>query len=463
MVEGAGQQQRKAPKLRHRKPNRVPQIVVVTINVFLALCCFAGAAGLIIGQRFLNDTLKTDAIASPSTTTTRPPRPGGSTDDTSSPGTNDSGAPQPTAAPEDFPVANPDARNFLVTGADNNACDDDDEEIPVGQRPAGERSDTIMVMRVDPSNDRAAILSFPRDLRVKIAGTNSKNKINSAYSMNDPQRLVDTIYLNFGIKIDHYIQIDFCAFKVLVDAVGGVAVPFPYAVRDLKNTGLDIPQPGCATLDGHHALQYVRSRHLRYLDPATNTYKEDLSADYGRIARQQDFLRRAVSKVLSQGFDIGVARSLIEVATKYVVTDPELTVRKQLEFAGVLRDIEPADIVTYRVEGTGKLVSGTSFIEPNLGTSNMKGILAIFRGEAELPSATSTTAAASNVRATGSAAESPAAATTATTATATTATTAQPTAQTTATTATTGGATPATATIDQPISGIVPPADVFCE
>ena len=169
------------------------------------------------------------------------------------------------------------------------------------------------------------MLSFPRDLWVKIAGTNKSSRINSAYKVNEPQRLVETIQNNFYIPIDHYIQIDFCAFKTLVDAVGGVAVPFEYPAMD-ANTNLNVPEAGCYNFDGDSALAYVRSRHYQYLDPETDTYKEDPASDYGRIARQQDFLRRAVAKVVSQGpFDIDVARGLIDVATKYVVTDPDLT------------------------------------------------------------------------------------------------------------------------------------------
>ena len=81
----------------------------------------------------------------------------------------------------------------------------------------GERSDTIMVMRIDPSTKQGAVLSFPRDLWVDIPGR-APNRINAAYIKDDPQRLIDTIYQNFGVPIDHYIQVDFCAFKTIVEA-----------------------------------------------------------------------------------------------------------------------------------------------------------------------------------------------------------------------------------------------------
>ena len=177
--------------------------------------------------------------------------------------------PRPRAPTATFPDADPEAQNFLITGADNGACIDPDSPYAgaFGDREGmGERSDTIMVLRVDPDADRVAVLSFPRDLYVDIAGSGSKSRINSAYRRDDPQRLIDTIFENFGIPIDHYIQVDFCAFKTLVDAVGGVAVPFEFPARD-ENTGLNVPTTGCFVFDGEHALAYVRSRHYEYEDP----------------------------------------------------------------------------------------------------------------------------------------------------------------------------------------------------
>ena len=80
------------------------------------------------------------------------------------------------------------------------------------------------------------MLSFPRDLWVKIPGHGTQ-RINGAYSRDDPQLLIDTIKNEFGVGVDHYIQIDFCAFQRIVEGVGGVSVPLPYPVRD-TSTGL---------------------------------------------------------------------------------------------------------------------------------------------------------------------------------------------------------------------------------
>ncbi len=255
---------------------------------------------------------------------------------------------------ETFPPAEPGARNILITGADNNAClDPDSPYAPAfGNRSSsGERSDTIMMWRVNPATNQVAVLSFPRDLWLKIDGRSSKGRINEAYTRDDPQRLVNTIEQNFGIQTDHYVQVDFCAFKELVDAVGGVAVPFENGVRD-GNTGLAVAEdnPGCFTFSGEHALAYVRSRKLEYFDTETQTWKRDGTSDLGRISRQQDFIRRVGDQLLANVFSPSVVRSLFDVSREYIVTDSGLTPDKILELSGVLANTDPSEITTYQIE-----------------------------------------------------------------------------------------------------------------
>jgi LCP family protein required for cell wall assembly len=381
----------------HRRArHRAVHWAVLMFNVVAVLACFVGAGILIVGQQFLTQTQKSAAIQAPPTQVSSAPikpasatnPPGGSTVtivDNTTGTTIAAGIPTTT---EPFPQADPQAQNFLITGSDNRACPDANTANPVPNRDTlGERSDTIMIMRVDPSTSRAAVLSFPRDLWVKIDGSNSKSRINSAYVLNDPQKMINTIYANFGVPIQHSIQVDFCAFKTLVDAVGGVSVYFNYPAQD-PHTGLNVDvTDGCYTFNGDAALAYVRSRHYLYLDPKTGTFIEDPASDYGRISRQQDFLRRAVAKILSKGFDLSLARSLIDVAKNYVVVDQNLTVEKELQFAGVLKSLDPQTIQTYQIEGVGQVIGGAAVIVPKLTGDNMKSILAIFKGQAQLATA----------------------------------------------------------------------------
>ena len=466
MGEGANNKHTR-PTLSPSEHRHVSQYAVLGLNIVVVLVCFIGAGLLLFGQSVVNGLQKTPPIATPGTqygpTETAP---------------TGNGQPQSTstsAAP--FPDADPTAANFLITGADNGACVSPDSPYyaAFGDRTGlGARSDTIMVMRVDPTTSRAALLSFPRDMWVKIDGSNGSSRINSAYNKNNPQKLINTIFNNFGISIQHYIQIDFCAFKSLVDSVGGVSVPFEYPARDGR-TKLDVPTAGCFNFDGESGLAYVRSRHYNYLDPKTGTWKEDPASDYGRISRQQDFLRRTIAKVLSQGaFNISRARTLIEVAQQYVVTDPELTVAKELEFAGVLKRLDPNDLQTYQVEGVGRFVGTSAVIEPRLTGDNMKAILAIFRGQAQLETApdqvfeSTTTSVARTTTTTVTTATTTKPTTPNDTASSTPPTTAKPVVTKPPTTTTSISTSPPTGTTlpildaTEIIRGIVPPKDVTC-
>ena len=243
-----------------------------------------------------------------------------------------------------------------------------------------------MLWRVNPATSQVAVLSFPRDLWVTIAGRSSQQRINVAYQRDNPQRLIDTIYQNFLIPVDHFIQVDFCAFKILVDAVKGVSVPFEFPVRD-ANTGLNVPEAGCYTFDGDHALAYVRSRKLEYLTE-DGDWETDGTSDLGRISRQQDFIRRTVDSLLASGaFNPDVIRALIQTSDDYVVLDSDLSFNKQLEFAGVLRGIDPASITTYQIEARGTKIQGQSVLIPQTGGGNMQAVFALFRGEATLADA----------------------------------------------------------------------------
>src|SRR6056297_1048452 len=366
------------PTSAKKIPRTWPQRITVAVVFLLAIGAFGAAGALYAGQRVVEDRNIAPAIVDPAQ-----PAP--------VPTPSDSGgeSPEPTAPPETFPPAEPDAKNFLVTGADNNSCIDPDSPYApaFGDRANfGERSDTIMMWRVNPSTSQVAVLSFPRDLFVDIAGTSRKGRINEAYERDNPQKLIDTIFQNFGINTDHFVQVDFCAFRTLVNAVGGVAVPFDTPVRD-PNTGLNVTAAGCFTFDGDHALAYVRSRKLQFLDPS-GEWRQDPTSDLGRISRQQDFIRRTVSALLSKGaYNPDVAGGLIETLSEYIVNDPALTPRRMLQFAGVMSGVDPDRITTYQITASPRTIQGNQVLVPAIGGDNMQAILAVFRGEATLAGA----------------------------------------------------------------------------
>jgi LCP family protein required for cell wall assembly len=354
------------------------QRLVLIVNCLIVVLCLAGSIGLLIGKNAGEKGRKVaiNTATRPTTPTVKP------ADGTAAPGET---LPQgETGSPETFPEADPTALNFLVTGADNSTDKSCAELEDKGPR-TGERSDTIMVIRLDPATKRSAVLSFPRDLWVKIPGHGTQ-RINGAYRRDDPQLLIDTIQTEFGVPIDHFIQIDFCAFERLVTAVGGVSVPLPYPVRDVA-TGLNVDTAGCHSFNGVDALKYVRSRHFEYED-AAGAWHEDPSSDLGRIARQQDFLRRTLTAALKQGvLKPKIISSLYASYRDDLVIDTGMTIDKMIEFVGVVRKVTASAIRTYQIEATGKIVGGADVLIWHKDSKNMQAILDIFRGIAPLADA----------------------------------------------------------------------------
>ena len=278
------------------------------------------------------------------------------------------------------------AENFLLTGSDNGACPDkgDGTAGGIGDRTAfGERSDTIMILRIDPTINDVAVLSFPRDLWVTIAGTTRQARINSAFDTKDPTRLIRTIDENFGVPVDHYVNVNLCAFKEIVDSVGGVRIPFSHRTKD-ERVGLREVGPGCVQLRGSQALAYVRSRSgYRYFDLAKQKWISDSTGDIGRINRQQDFLRRSMQRALDRGTRNPVtANALLNVGLKRVITDDELTPRDLLRLAQAMRDLDTSGVNSFTIEWSMRRIGAESVLVPVLDTDSMQQILAVFRGDA---------------------------------------------------------------------------------
>jgi LCP family protein required for cell wall assembly len=372
------------PPLPYRAPRRTwPQRLVLGFNVVVAMACLVSAFAILYANNRLGSRRLVD-ISSAAPQTTVPQTAPASIDPTAS----------STATTEPLPIVpagDVGAKNFLLTASDARACIDPnspDAGSYLGSgADIGERADTIMMLRIDPATDQAAVLSFPRDLWVRIGTSNRKSRINSSLDANDPGKLIATILTNFGLPVDHLINVDFCAFKGLVDAVGGVAVPFQFAARD-RATGLDIPVPECHLFDGDEALRYVRSRKYQYFDPEQNEWVSDGTSDLGRITRQQDFLKRTLQKALDKGArDLRVANRLIDAALQYVITDANLTVDVMLQVANAMKDFDPATVKTFQIDGRPRNVSGNSVLEPVIDSDNMRAVLAVFRGEARIADA----------------------------------------------------------------------------
>jgi LCP family protein required for cell wall assembly len=259
-------------------------------------------------------------------------------------------------------------RNYLVVGSDSRAESTDGSAGSV----RGQRSDTIMVVRLDPATNHADMLSIPRDLVVPIAGTGDEARINSAYSQGR-QVLIDTLRDNFGIEVNHYVEIDFRGFQELVQAIGGVSLWLEDAVKD-RASGLYVTDRGCVTLDGEQALAFARSRQMQYMTP-DGWSRPDPFADLGRIQRQQVFIRRALTRALHEARSNPLTfRDLVSIGVSSVGidggTDP-------LELARQFKDFDTDDLTTYSVPVVESGDGATVLLDDEAA----EPVFAVFRGD----------------------------------------------------------------------------------
>jgi LCP family protein required for cell wall assembly len=219
------------------------------------------------------------------------------------------------------------ALNILLVGSDQ-------QEIKNGGN-AGERTDTIMLVHLSADRNEAAIVSFPRDSMVRLPACRSREgfpgqrphvgMINSSfnYGIGCTWKTIESLT---GIHIDHFVQLDFGGFRGIVDAIGGVDICIPEAIKD-RYAQLNLPA-GWQTLHGEQALAYVRARHS--IGDGT---------DIGRIQRQQYFISAMARKAVGREILLHPARllGLLNAATRSFTTDAGLT-------PAVMRDLALAAI-----------------------------------------------------------------------------------------------------------------------
>ncbi len=271
-------------------------------------------------------------------------------------------------------------QNFLLVGVDELEGLSPDDPILNG-RDESHLADTIMVLRVDPEAESADLVSFPRDLWVPIAGTGSSDKINSALAVGGPDTLVQTIEENFGIPINHYVQVNLAGFKALVDAMGGVPIYFPDSVR-AEPTGLyvEVPVGGeCVALGGDDALAFVRSR-TGYQTLIDDGWVEDATGDFGRIARQQLFIQKALDRAIDRGARNPIfLEQLLGIGQDHLKLDENLSTRDLLDLGSQLTGLDSDNLEVHELPGIGELGPGGASIV-RLVEDEAQQTLNIFRG-----------------------------------------------------------------------------------
>ena len=285
-----------------------PRRLLIGLNIFVALCLLAAALGYLYIR---HQTGKIDRVALSCKVLRRC-------------GNDDPG----------------EAMNVLLVGSDTRATLSKSEQKRYGTETAvgGQRSDTILVLHIDPHATKASILSIPRDLYVPIAGTGEQGRINTAFDKG-PDRLIQTITSSLGIQIDHYAEVDFAGFQGIVNAIGPVYVYFPAPARD-DFSGLHQKTAGCIPLFGDSALSYVRSRHFELYE--NGRWKADPTGDLGRIQRQQDFIRRVMKTAIKKGARNPITLNrLIDKGAQTVTLDKTFSNKDIFRVAKRFRSMEP--------------------------------------------------------------------------------------------------------------------------
>jgi LCP family protein required for cell wall assembly len=200
------------------------------------------------------------------------------------------------------------------------------------------RSDSIMLLMLDPELDVASVLSVPRDLWVEIPGYGI-NRINTAYFYGGGDLAMQTVQYNLGVRVNYYVMVEFDAFTTFVDEIGGIDVYVPRTIYDPEypdmfyGTEEFYIQVGQHHLDGATALKYARTRHG--------------DSDFNRAQRQQDILFAIRDQVLTTyGFTqlIQNAPGLYATVSDSITTN--MTLEEMVSLAGSAKEIDRENIRT---------------------------------------------------------------------------------------------------------------------
>jgi len=250
----------------------------------------------------------------------------------------------------DRPKKESSAVNYLVVGSDTREglSRAEIKRLKVGGTDvaAGKRSDTMLLVHISKKRDKAAIISVPRDTYARIPEhENSQgklipatySKINSAYNWGGAPLLIQTFEAMSGLRIDHYVEINFVGFVRMVDALGGVEICTKRDIDDPKSH-LVLPA-GRHILDGVDSLKYVRTRQF------------DGLGDLGRMKRQQEFAGAMLRKATSAGVLLNPVKMVdfVGSALDSVVTDEGLNQGDLLTLGKQLRNLSASNVRTLTI------------------------------------------------------------------------------------------------------------------
>ncbi|MFF8913741.1 LCP family protein [Streptomyces sp. NPDC015032] len=251
--------------------------------------------------------------------------------------------------------------NLLLVGIDgrDRITREEKAKYRLGGAPC-DCTDTVMLVHLSADKERASVVSLPRDSYAEVpehkdrttGETHSAHpvRLNAAYAEGGPGLTVRTVEHLTGVKIDHYLEVDFTSFMKTVDTLGGVQICTARPLKD-SYSGLDLAA-GTHDLDGGQALQYVRSRHI------------DGAADLGRMQRQQKFLASLIKQATGSGVLLNPVKfqDVASTVLGSVRADKGFGTEQMLELGQAMRGFSPASSefvsvplgnVAYPVKGIG--------------------------------------------------------------------------------------------------------------
>jgi len=252
-------------------------------------------------------------------------------------------AERPAPAPED-PSAPHEAVNILVLGSDSRSSAGD----PSQWRQGAQRTDAIMLVHLPADRQAAQVVSIPRDSWVPIPGW-GENKINAAFSFGGPSLIIETVEQLTGVRIDHFVVTDFTSFVNMTDALGGVQIRVPQDIGDGNQVFFEA---GVHQMTGEQALKYVRQRHGL------------VDGDFGRVQRQQNWMRAILAKVNNNRNDIGKMTSFLTTVSQSVAADDGFTIDRMRDLYMSARGLATNDVtfMTAPNSGTGRSADGQSIV-----------------------------------------------------------------------------------------------------
>lgn len=211
------------------------------------------------------------------------------------------------------------------------------------------RSDTLLLVRLDPKTKSITMLSFPRDLYVELPGY-GYDKINAAYPYGGPALCVETVGQLTGLPIHHFIEVDFSGFWNVVNILGGVYYPVDrryYNPESSSWKSIDLA-PGYQLLNGHDALDFVRFRH-------------DARGDFTRMLRQQTFLKELQRQSGRWNRDWKKVTRLLTSITQQTTSDLD-SLQSLLPLASLALTLNTSNVHTVHVEGGMQMMGNASYV-----------------------------------------------------------------------------------------------------